>query len=341
MTRRAGRFSRRFVDRKVIASASAPGIVGLSSSGDVRWSGAKSVTVNGVNFDPLAVVKVNNATTIRGGTVTTTFVSSTQLTAGLPREALWETGPIVLTVTNPDAQVSGGEPYTISQTSQMRAERHAGAVTLSSGTDIQTFIDQSGSGDAARDWTQLTIARQATLTAVDAAYNNQATALLAPLDFYESGIWSAALTQPCTVFFVGAVGSTADFRTIWDQASAPTAQRLQLIALNTSGLPRILANATGLVGVTPLTPGAKTIIVGLYNTASSALYTNSKTAQILGAVGATTTGMPADRLGLNVSGVNPMDQKFAYFAVLQGAVSQALREEVIDYLAWRYGVTLV
>ncbi len=72
-----------------------PTIVTISPAGNQAGSPAFTLTVNGTNFLSSSVVNFG------GTTVTTTFVSSTQLTAAIPVTAIASSGIPTVTVTNP------------------------------------------------------------------------------------------------------------------------------------------------------------------------------------------------------------------------------------------------
>src|SRR6267378_5978883 len=73
-----------------------PIIATISPSSAVAGTAAGfTLTVDGTNF--LATSMVN----FGGTTPTTTFVSSTQLTAAIPAAAIASAGPVAVTVTNP------------------------------------------------------------------------------------------------------------------------------------------------------------------------------------------------------------------------------------------------
>lgn len=81
-------------------TASTPQIALLSPSFAVAGGAAFTLNVNGVNFDPAAVVQLNG--TVR----TTTFISSTQLQAAIPASDI--TSPAVATVTVANPPANGG-----------------------------------------------------------------------------------------------------------------------------------------------------------------------------------------------------------------------------------------
>jgi len=83
-------------------AATAPAITQLSPSSMTAGSGAFTLTVSGMNFASGAVVYWN------GGTVMTTFVSSSKLTAAIPAANVANTGTVLVHVTNPGGTGSYG-----------------------------------------------------------------------------------------------------------------------------------------------------------------------------------------------------------------------------------------
>jgi len=83
-------------------AATAPAITQLSPSSMTAGSGVFTLTVSGMNFASGAVVYWN------GGTVMTTFVSSSKLTAAIPAANVANTGTVLVHVTNPGGTGSYG-----------------------------------------------------------------------------------------------------------------------------------------------------------------------------------------------------------------------------------------
>lgn len=338
--RRAGRFSRRPSGQdRPSTGAPAPTVTSLSVTSAVRWSGAAAITVNGTNFVAGSIVQVNGATTINDGTVTTGFVSATQLTANLPREAVWEAGALAINVINPDMQQSGGAAYTVTQPTSLQAERRSDQVVLALASEVQTWTDQAGTGDLNRSWQQANAANQGTLTAADAVFKNRPSVMVPTGDFYDSGVWSSTLTQPCTVFHVLQTGPVAAHHFWWDERPVGSTNRLYAATVAGSGAPAIAANATQLTGVGNVA-AIPLVFVGVYNTATSSIYVNSKTANTTGAVGVGGAGMAGDRMGTSTTNAQHLNGKYLHNIILEAAPNTTLRNEIMDYLGWRYGIAI-
>lgn len=86
-------------------AATAPTITQLSPSSMMAGSAAFTLTVSGTNFASGAVVYWN------GGTVTTTFVSSSKVTAAIPAADVANAGTVLVHVTNPGGTgIYGSQP---------------------------------------------------------------------------------------------------------------------------------------------------------------------------------------------------------------------------------------
>jgi uncharacterized protein (TIGR03437 family) len=84
-----------------------PNITDISPSSVPKGSPDQQLTVNGSGFVSGSVVNFNAAK------LTTVFGSATSLTATIPANLLTTVGAATVTVTNPDASVSGGVTFTI------------------------------------------------------------------------------------------------------------------------------------------------------------------------------------------------------------------------------------
>jgi hypothetical protein len=89
------------------AQAPAPSISSISPTTKTAGEAQFTLTVNGANFVNGAVVRVG------GSNRTTTFVNAGQLTATIPASDIASAGSRVITVQNPDTQVSGNATLTV------------------------------------------------------------------------------------------------------------------------------------------------------------------------------------------------------------------------------------
>lgn len=88
-----------------------PSITTLSPNSQIAGAGTFTLTVNGSGFAPGAVIQWN------GTALTTTFVSSTQLTASVPGGDISAAGATSITVENADGSASAASTFTISAAS--------------------------------------------------------------------------------------------------------------------------------------------------------------------------------------------------------------------------------
>jgi uncharacterized protein (TIGR03437 family) len=84
-----------------------PNITDISPSSVPKGSPDQQLTVNGSGFVSGSIVNCNTTK------LATVFVSATSLTATIPANLLTTVGAATITVTNPDASVSGGVTFTI------------------------------------------------------------------------------------------------------------------------------------------------------------------------------------------------------------------------------------
>lgn len=203
------------------------------------------------------------------------------------------------------------------------------------GSGVDTWVDQSGSGDANKNCRQTTDAKRPTLNASDAAYNNRATLsfLGSSAQCVQSGSWAASLPQPYTLFIVGNIpnrvlaGAFFDGSTVGGRAEA----------YNDIVSHKIYAGAflsTPDVVTTPQILGYE------LNGASSKIYISSTTAAVTGNAGAdglagTTVGAAFDRAS------DPLTGKIAAVLIYGSILSLPNRTLVMAYLSDRFGIVLV
>src|SRR5204862_8143989 len=88
-------------------STSAPALASLTPNSATAGGPAFTLTANGTNFVTGATVLWN------GAARTTTFVSSTRVTASIPASDIAAAGSVPVSVRNPDGQTSGSQTFTI------------------------------------------------------------------------------------------------------------------------------------------------------------------------------------------------------------------------------------
>ena len=120
-------------------STSAPTLTSLTPSSATAGGPAFTLTANGTSFVTGATVLWN------GAARTTTFVSSTQLTASIPASDLAAAGSVPVTVRNPDGQTSAARTFTINPSGG------------GGGDTIKVFITEPANGSTVRGTVWFTV----------------------------------------------------------------------------------------------------------------------------------------------------------------------------------------
>lgn len=202
---------------------------------------------------------------------------------------------------------------------------------------VSAWADQSQIGDSNRNLSQATSTARPTLHPSDAAYNNQATiAFNASLSqFLQSGTWSAALAQPCTIFVVGNTDGTNANQTFCDDA-AGTGRVLLETNYNSTSHYELYAGS--FMDSTVAYTSSPVIFGAIVNGNSSKTFLSADTATATGAAGA--HALQGLTLGAAFSGGAPLNGKIAEFLAFSGALSQPNINKVMAYLGARYSITV-
>jgi len=210
-----------------------------------------------------------------------------------------------------------------------RADR---GVTIATG--VSQWNDQSGIGDTNRNLVQAVGAKQPTVNATDAAYNNQTTLSFASASSQQldsAGNWSAALSQPYSIFLVGQDGG-AGFQG-W---ASNTASSVAINYGNGSANMNMFAGS-----FLPSTLGAVAtpkMIGTIFNGASSAIYESARTAKATGAAGA--TALAQLTLGANPGAGIFLNGKLAECVVYSKVLSAAEIDQLCTYFTGRYALAI-
>lgn len=202
------------------------------------------------------------------------------------------------------------------------------------GSPVSAWADQSGTGDANKNLVQATGTKQPTLNASDAAYNNQATLSFASASTQQlvSGIWSAALTSPKTILFIGNFSGAAVLQYALDGLAVNTAA----ISNNAAAVNIVINSGAGLSSVVA-NNGVPQAIVGVYQVAG-AIYDNAKTAIASGSAGtSSSTGLTVGSAG-NLGA--PLNGKIAEIAAWSRALSAAEVAQLLAYAGSRYSIAI-
>ena len=213
---------------------------------------------------------------------------------------------------------------------------------LHTATGISQWDDQSGTGDANKNFVQAVGGKQPTRNVADAAYNNQSTFSFASSgpQFMVSGTW--AVPPPVatgTWFLVGNQDGSASQQAYLDGITAA----LLRLDNNNAGLGasqlRFFLSAAGLVagGLTNSHPSI-IAVQSVAGSASSALFVNALTAVATGNPG--TSAPTGVVVGANVSGLVPLNGKIAELIAYNRILAANEMALVFAYLSTRYGITV-
>ncbi len=188
--------------------------------------------------------------------------------------------------------------------------------------NVTALPDQSGTGDAAKN-----LANVGTIvyTATDAAYNNAPTCLMAGAQRLEGGAWAVACAQPFTVVAVGEGGRLVD-----------GASGARGIVMVNAGLWSMYAGST-FVDAAGSNPAVPTIIVAVFNGASSAIYISDMTTPD-GTGNPGTDTVTQFTLGALTGGGGELSGKIARVVIYSGALDAAQRATVRAALGATYGL---
>lgn len=198
------------------------------------------------------------------------------------------------------------------------------------GTGVSAWADRSAKNDANRNVTQATDANQPTLNASDADFGGKPSVQSTSTQWLRSaGVWSASISQPFSVFFVGKIvvaggvlfdGSATDSTLIYDPGAFANWREFAGANLNGS-----VASSTAVVGL------------AVFNGASSSLYLNAQT-PTNGNAGASNMGTGNTILndGSHVFG----GAKAAEVCVISVVPSAAQVAALLSYGSSRYGIAV-
>jgi uncharacterized repeat protein (TIGR03803 family) len=116
----------------------APGLTAIGPTWAYSGSGSLTLTVEGVNFAPGALVEWN------GAALSTTFVSGTQLTATVPSADLTSTGTALVAVSNPSGLNSTNALFTISSAYQPAIAGLSPGSVVAGSSSITVRVNGSG-----------------------------------------------------------------------------------------------------------------------------------------------------------------------------------------------------
>lgn len=306
----------------------------LGTTSDPRWDGTKTGrTLTGTGFVPGSVVQID------GVAVTTGYASSTQLTFTIPNTVLWENGTKSITVVNatPGGGTSNAQTYTVTQPTWLQAEYRADKPRTMNGSNVQVWPDQSGRGDANRNASQLTAAKQPAYVASEATFNNQPSLTFtgASNTFLQSGAFSAAVAQPDRLYLVG-INSQAATAVMVDGLGSSARREIYRSGASQASL---AVDAT-VMNTTAWDTTTAAVIAAEFNGASSKFTKSAKTFGVTGTLG--TASAAGLTIGNYFGGVTVgMTGKIPHVIhISSSTVTTAQHGEIMDYLGNKYGITI-
>lgn len=204
-------------------------------------------------------------------------------------------------------------------------------VSIASG--VAAWADQSNN---ARDFSQGSVPSRLGYSSSDAAYGNRAVVTGTGSGFLDAiAAWTIA--QPFTLYVVGEIGNSADWKTLVDSTVAGNRPILRTNPSEQASLYAGSADVTSAVAI-----NAPSIMCAVFNGASSALYLSSTTAAITGNPGS--HGIATPRLGRAADGGSsyylPSDGKIAEVVWTVGADDSSERAQMLRYFSVRYGLAV-
>lgn len=220
------------------------------------------------------------------------------------------------------------------QISNLIAWFRADKGTTLSGSSVNGWADQSGTGDNNKNLVGTSHAP--TLNASDASYNNQPSISFASASsqYLISGTWSSSLSQPATIFVVGNTDGTATKQFFVDGQGAT--QRMAIY--NHSSATGLSAYAGTDLAPTGLVDGSPMAIGAVFNGASSSVYVNAKTAKITGQAGNNViTGIV---VGADLTAANLLNGKICEVIYYSRSLLQTEINSILTYFNTRYQIII-
>jgi hypothetical protein len=204
---------------------------------------------------------------------------------------------------------------------------------VSIGTGVQAWADQSGVGDSNRNVTQATGSAQPTYTASEPDFAGRPSVTFGGSHYLVSGTWSASLAQPATWYIVAKITGAAGTQELID--GGDSTHRHAIWCAPSLALTPIFAGTQLTASKNMVVP---TVLCGVFNGASSAIYMNSTTASVTGAAGAQALTKLTVGATYNLAGL--LSGKVAAIVAYSGAHDSATRASILAALGAYYGITV-
>jgi len=297
-----------------------------------RSNQTQSVTITGTDF--------TGATAVTFGGVAATSVSvvgPTSITCTTPTGTA---GATSVQVTTP-AGSGSASAYFYLDSSSLELWYRPDMGLSQSGNRVSAWNNQSGSSDTNRNLSQGTGANQPRYSATNASFNNKptiGTSTSTDEDFYmDSGTFAASFSATCTVYHVFRMPSGYANNTALRWGSATYANAPSFV-LDTGGTSYQSNDGANLLSVSAgFTTNTVYVVCSVYNGASGATYVSRyNTAGATGDAGSTTPNF------LHTGTIPGFASRFeeAEIIAFSSAHGSAKRQEIMNYLGSRYGVSI-
>lgn len=309
-------------------TAPAPTVSGVSPARGFS-AGGTAVTLTGTNF--------TGATSVTFGGVAATsviVVGPTSITCNTPAGTIGTTVTVAVTTPGGTGSLASAFSYDWNPAlvGTVRVDLNARNVTTAAGPVVTQMTDQSGNGYNATAPGGSEPSYQST----NASYSNAPTATFSGAQYLRTSGTSANVgSNPVTIIIVGHTtgGSVVPYSVNRDTELA--------VGIDSAAHRLVLAGSGYTSGVA--VTNAATIVVGIVNGASSAMYVKSKTAvSIVGAATSVTAGQGWS-IG-NYQGAPGAtfthDGPIARVLIYDGALSNANVGAALDGLGAMYGITI-
>lgn len=220
-----------------------------------------------------------------------------------------------------------------------------GAWTMNS-NKVATAVSRhawNGVADTSKNVTQATDSRRPTINVADSSFNGRNTLSFTGNTFAQSltsGAWTTTLAAPQTIYaVVNGSGSTADVRRITVLDYTFAANICAMYGATATGSLTIRGTTNLVTAASNISNGVSSVVGGVYNGASSAVYRDNASSGTSGTTGSDTgTGIGIGaRSTVNDGG---WDGKIATILVYSGAHTTAQRQLIMGYLGAYYGISV-
>lgn len=318
---------------QAVAAQPAPTVTSVSPDAG-RSNQTQSVTITGTNFTGATAVTLggNAATSV-------SVVNSTTITCTTPTGTA---GAATVAVTTPGGTGSASAAYFYLDATSLELWFRPDMGLSQTSNRVSAWNNQSGSADANRNLTQATGALQPRYTASNASFNSKPTVgtlTASNEDLYlDSGTFVASITAACTVYHVfrlpSGYGNNIALR--WGNAAYSNAPSF---VVDTGGTTYQSNNGSNFLSVAAgITGNTVYVACSIYNGVSGETYLSRyNTTAATGNAGSTTSNF------LHTGTIPSFASRFeeAEIIAYAGVHNAAKRQEIMQYLGTRYGVSVV